>query len=293
MCSTTVDMHHTGERGHGLYAKRAFAVGEELLRELPLLTWSAVRSQPGDKHSAQEMLHRAVRERFDALSGAKKETVMSLTDAFRFDGEPSLRGIINSNGLPIGHADDEARTPQQALFALTCRLNHSCKSNARYIWRSDLGRELVIASRPIAQGEEVTVQYKTCYGPRAMRQALMRKHFNFDCACAACKEPSHEEEERRQQMQMLYDQLTKTGFTNASEAVETGMHLLRLMEEEELNTPVDLMRIRYALYQLSAADADALGSREHLRRAIECALLCEGDRSPHAMSYSAELESLG
>ena len=33
----------------------------------------------------------------------------------------------------------------------------------RYVWRDDLRREFVVAMRPIARGDEITVTYKRRY----------------------------------------------------------------------------------------------------------------------------------
>jgi hypothetical protein len=91
------------------------------------------------------------------LSQARRSVVMDLTDVHgdeRNLGSGVTRscwGIFATNAIPI--------TNGAALFAQTCRVNHSCSPNARYTWRADLGRELVVALKPIAAGEEVTVQY--------------------------------------------------------------------------------------------------------------------------------------
>jgi len=66
------------------------------------------------------------------LDAQQLTAVLSLSDAFAPDG-PTPDGIIRTNCIPLTRGDECKEESSRGLFALTCRLNHSCAgaSNAR------------------------------------------------------------------------------------------------------------------------------------------------------------------
>ena len=280
--------------GFGCFAREAFTIGEELHREKPLLQWKAVRATRRD---ATALVQRRMHDAFESLPAASQAVAMGLSDTSltRAAGDASsLWGVCQTNGIPIGcEDDDESRTPRSALFAVTCRINHSCTPNARYLWRRDLGLELIFALRPLAAGEEVTVGYKTAYAGRAARQATLHRSFNFECTCATCSAPaSKASDERRDEIDRLRSQLQEVGFADAPRALEMAERILLVMQAEGLDTPIDVGTVHYASFQLHLASGDAVKAQQHLGQACECARLSEGIGSPLAAKYKAELEEL-
>jgi len=75
------------------------------------------------------------------------------------------------------------------LYPLLSKVNHSCLPNAVNVVRS--GRGFLFATRPIAQGEEITINYLGSARLEAIhyhqRQALLQTKRSFTCLCALCK----------------------------------------------------------------------------------------------------------
>ena len=218
---------------------------------------------------------------------------MALCDSHKSDhGEASLWGIVRSNGVRSGHSEDERRIPHSALFALVCRLNHACKANARYGWRQDLGVERVVAVCPIAAGEEVCVQYRTMYAPRVARQAQLFNGFNFMCTCGACQHPSDASDERMVEIRNLLDEMQRVGFNDASHALVLSERLLRVMHQEGVATPHDLVGVHEAACELAIQCNDMDKTRHHLSLALECARLSDGTDSPRTARCENALAKL-
>jgi hypothetical protein len=255
---------------------------------------------PPSLHPSISRLRQLVDARFAALSAAAQQVVMGLCDSTDRaqtgqDGK-SLVGIIRSNGYPLGKPSGGTSPPRSALFAVACLFQHSCKPNARVLWREDRqgGRQLAIALRPIAVGEEITVQYKggLAYAPRAVRRARLLEIFRFHCACIACAQPEGADreasDERRQAMRSLLDEVPKAGFSDPS-VLE---RLLSLMEAEGLDTPLDLGSVHHVAYQLAMRTGDVHAAVAHLREACRCTELCEGAGSQLGAQLEAELTRL-
>ena len=70
------------------------------------------------------------------------------------------------------------------------RANHSCRPNAEFVTRKDLGVNHLRAIYTIEQGEEVEINYmlmeKEGLEGRAARQAYLKKSYDFQCICSAC-----------------------------------------------------------------------------------------------------------
>ena len=71
-------------------------------------------------------------ELLGGLDAQQLSAVMSLSDAFA-PGSPTPEGVIRTNCIPLTRANECKEESCRGLFALTCRLNHSCAgaSNAR------------------------------------------------------------------------------------------------------------------------------------------------------------------
>lgn len=177
----------------GIRARRAFSCGDEILREAAILR---VPSQQAacSREEADAMHVRSVQTAFDGLSVAQQTAVMSLSSCGQWlnadGGKRTPHGIYQTNSFLIrGGGQGESHAEDGALFLAVARINHSCRPNVNHIWRWDLQKTLVFATRDIAVGEELL----TTYGPSECldtkgRRAFLAEHFSFDCMCEMCME---------------------------------------------------------------------------------------------------------
>lgn len=181
----------------GIRARRAFSCGDEILREAAILR---VPSQQAacSREEADAMHVRSVQTAFDRLSVAQQTAVMSLSSCGQWlnadGGKRTPHGIYQTNSFLIrggggGGGQGESHAEDGALFLAVARINHSCRPNVNHIWRWDLQKTLVFATRDIAVGEELL----TTYGPSECldtkgRRAFLAEHFSFDCMCEMCME---------------------------------------------------------------------------------------------------------
>ena len=273
-CSKKVQILQTADgRGSGLFARNVFNVGDELVRESPTFT------APNSRQSLKL---------FAELPEAKQKVVMGLSDAH--NPEPTVWGVLKTNCIPLGESNSSNPSANGGIFPLACRLNHACAPNARYVWRADLGKELVFAIRPIAIGEELTVQYNETYCPLAERQKYFQAHFNFTCECKACVNASDESDARLREIKELIDAVPTIAQRDPARALKASERTLRVMKEEGRDTPLDRLSIHYDAYQVAKAANNRRKAMEHLRLAWECAKLSSGPTSEQATRYERMLK---
>jgi len=65
--------------------------------------------------------------------------------------------------------------------------NHSCDSNSRLHINKKNSELSIIATRPLAAEEEVTVSYLNKKMNRTSRRITLKKGWGFDCDCAKCQ----------------------------------------------------------------------------------------------------------
>lgn len=80
-----------------------------------------------------------------------------------------------------------------ALYDTLSNINHACDANAVVFDQDVRGTKVLVATRDLKDGDEIT----TCYAPmqppfvtwsRDDRRALLRASFGFACACDLCKD---------------------------------------------------------------------------------------------------------
>lgn len=277
-CSDKVKIQETEACGKGVYAKQDFRVGDELIRESPLFVFPCFQVS-GTEAEVCDC-------EFQKLNVEMKRVMLQLANVHPDQSE--LMGIIKTNGIPLG-ADSE----QGGIFARTSRINHACKPNARYIWRPDIGKELVFAIRPIAKGDEITVCYLAEYACKKTRQKMLQKRFNFTCRCPTCEYTSElhtiEQDEMLPEIQKLYEQIpikVNMGWNGPFEALKMSERILSLKKKANLDTPVDMEHSYYDAYQMARECGNEAKAKKYLSNAYECAKLCEGKDSPQVLKYA-------
>ncbi|CAG8953088.1 hypothetical protein HYFRA_00003283 [Hymenoscyphus fraxineus] len=165
-------------RGFGIFALQHLPTGTLVLHESPLLKLKyPTSSYRAIKHLIPDPLDALV----DNLPPAHRSAFQSLhSHTHPTMRAPVYREIIWTNAFTV----DAGAT---AVFEATCRINHACAPNCRWHWKPadrSLGEEeghmMVWATREIAEGEELTIDYG-CTGRE------LESKYGFRCACEICE----------------------------------------------------------------------------------------------------------
>lgn len=273
--------------GAGLVARRDFAVGEEILREAPFIA----------THPQDEEIFRVAASRgwpvgsypnpFEIVleregTPLQKSQISKMLDAWHTT--PTIDGIARTNSIPLGDGGEHGH----GLFALICRCNHSCAPNARYIWRQDLGRELLIAIRPISLGGEITVSYLGDQARTGARQAKLRKGFNFTCSCVLCADAfAHSRDavdDALSESQELDDQVLVVAQTDPERAIRMSKRALALLRSIGYDSGFWTKRHLHDIHQLYAHMGKNRQAREWYEKTVTATRQCEGGNNPEGVS---------
>lgn len=124
----------------------------------------------------------------------------------------------------------------QALFKRISRLNHSCVPNAQGNYHPLHETFNVHSTSDIEAGDQITVSYlpEKCQ-TRDQRVEALDNGYGFQCACPAC-DLGHERgivgEQRRMDMQTIFENLSEEGFTDEGNQGEGGKGNVMSTREE-------------------------------------------------------------
>eukprot|EP00918_Siedleckia_nematoides_P050098 GHVU01109647.1.p1 GENE.GHVU01109647.1~~GHVU01109647.1.p1 ORF type:complete len:726 (+),score=102.33 GHVU01109647.1:94-2178(+) len=106
-----------------------------------------------------------------------------------------LLQIVQSNSFGVMQLDNSEKFDSdtttaigRALYPTLALVNHSCDPNSEVNF---FGKEVIIRpSRNIKKGQEITVSYGPLFfkDPKSERREMLKKNYQFDCQCQACKE---------------------------------------------------------------------------------------------------------
>jgi hypothetical protein len=196
-----VAIEQSAALGSFLVARRAFAEGQVVTHEVPLLVWAVDCTIPLNQYFAAPLA---------AFLGAPKvtqDTVLALfcpADA-RLAGHHSWLHVVEFCERTVServcvwtvpqlvrfcfickYNATQYQANQAAIFQLHARINHSCAPNACF------NRGDVRALRSIAAEEPITISYFGCaelVGSTAARQTYLRIRYDFECQCERCLAP--------------------------------------------------------------------------------------------------------
>ncbi len=186
-------------RGRGLFATRAFAAREVILRE-PAVAWQMGGSLASPY--AVEALDAIVLQcapfcltRESAARAAALTRSEAVVSAFDHNAYGVVLGDAAAPDAAAGAADDS-----RALFPVVGLANSDCDANAAAQQAApgsadaaDMGGlpvSVVTARRAIAAGEEITTAYVPRAWSQAARRAALEATWGFECACARCAAPA-------------------------------------------------------------------------------------------------------
>ena len=233
-------------KGMGVFALRGYKAGERIMCERPLVRWSSHEEhvRPADLKKLVSALPNDEQKAFYALSSTPAHGHAEAIAA----GMTDLPGRIwMANAYPAREImSDRAPAFSSAVYAHVCRINHACNPNCIHTWNERLQRMTVHATRAIAAGDELFLTYlgtdRDAPG-RVERQALLRNHFCFNCACSLCalpEEHSRASDERRARLvalcELLHEERPGGGGTrNYKQLAKLLDEKLALMRDENVS----------------------------------------------------------
>ena len=275
LASIGLELRDSATKGCGVYALAAFAAGQRLLAEEPLVECEACDAK-GTVYPAAAV---------DALGETVREAFFALCQNAQWGADKSARGIWLSNALPT----DDVPAPKSAVFRYTCRFNHACRPNVYQHWNERLRAMMLHAIRPIHSGEELTISYLP-FGDgasRSSRQASLLGDFGFQCGCDLCAlqgDALKQSDARQERIQALGRRLQ---MPDAGAVVDLAEGRLRLLRKEGmLETSWDTMFAASTALR-KAGKQQRPAAIEWAARAAECARVALGEDSREFEEYSA------
>lgn len=148
-------------------------------------------------------------------------------------------------------------TNHLAIFPETSRLNHDCAPNAQYVLDPDLLTHTVRVTRPIPEGEEITIAYTSPLEKVAVRQERVAEGFHFECRCQRCVE-SERSDATLDRINELHAHLNDWSADSRA-SPEMAEEMVRLYVEEGLEGFLDVP------FGFAALACNAVGRIEEAR----------------------------
>jgi len=168
-------------KGMGMIATQKLYPGDLILAEKPMIT------VPEDIFEDVEKCEEFIDKEINNLSSRDRELILDLSDKRVKETEDSFdptpySGIFYTNAMAYGDG--------AVLCPVMARANHSCRANAEFVSREDLGEQHLVANYIINVGDEITINYMSMVEEgtdiRDTRQSYLWDLYGFQCACVAC-----------------------------------------------------------------------------------------------------------
>ncbi|KAJ7668725.1 hypothetical protein DFH06DRAFT_1084908 [Mycena polygramma] len=260
-------------KGQGLFGTEIIRAGELILSERPLTLAPILFCPPihFTKESTTEQTHQAVlyeRERslkllFGRMHPENQAAYMALANSHKHDGSGPITGILRTNGFAVEclqtgkfsleQQEKERRGVYNAVCKEISRLNHSCSPNTIAHFDISTFSFQLLATRNIAEGEELTLAYTGVINLTTTRQKALEP-YGFQCTCAACLEPSTSDTQR--------GLIQCIKITN----VDDGLVKLALIEEQGLQVNTQYCETLNTVMELFISNGDAETARMYAKK---------------------------
>jgi hypothetical protein len=155
------------DKGLGIFALRPFEKNEKVMMERPLFKFkSDIRCLPDER---------------DIPEQGAKEAVIALMPHGGSYFEKLLR-----NGMSCT-STSEKQGEYTGLFVNMSRINHDCIGNTDHQYLPHRKVKILVASRCIVQGEDITFLYIIQH--MSERRHRLKADYEFSCNCLACTSP--------------------------------------------------------------------------------------------------------
>jgi hypothetical protein len=225
------DANDANMRGKGVRVLRSYQEGEEIMREGAAIRVPGKIFTASTQEEADIIFANNIHVEFDKLSKLTADAYMDLSSCRTTENDDidididalsnnanandTITGIYETNSFQLG---DEINS---GLFLTISRINHSCRPNVNHIWRPDIQKTLIQATRNIKAGEEIF----TCYGPSEClstldRRTYLERKYSFICDCNMCQEGNDNGgDDRMIELNTIFDELS---LFNVDESKSSG-----------------------------------------------------------------------
>ena len=215
-------------RGKGVRVLRSYQEGDEIMREGAAIRVPGKIFTASTQEEADMIFANNIRIEFHKLSKLTATAYMNLSscrstnenddNSNNSKNNDTITGIYETNSFQLG---DEINS---GLFLTISRINHSCRPNVNHIWRPDLQKTLIQATRTIHAGEEIF----TSYGPSEClstfdRRTYLENKYSFVCDCTMCQEGNeYGGDDRMIELNTIFDELSLFNVDESSNSNGSG-----------------------------------------------------------------------
>ena len=222
------------EKGVGVFALRTFKKNDMIMAERPILKFPS-GTLPNEA----------------SLPSTAKTAVNALHP---HDGSFQKKVLING----IWCTDASEGAGEIGLFITMSRVNHHCLGNAVHQYLQHRDAKILVASRDILEGEEVTFSYVNNI-PRRVRREELTMNYEFSCSCSVCTDPRLEA--KLSESRELDDAIPRMGFNGKIElAIRKGRRLIAIYDAIGASSWL-YQRTYYDLFQVTITN-----KREYMSR---------------------------
>lgn len=234
-----------------MVALRKLYPGDLILEEAPLV----FVPDNMDKENTARMLDDVV----GRMTQTQRDVLLCLSDC-RNPLQPDHLGRFYTNAHSWGE--------DAVLCPIMARANHSCRPNAEFVTRKDLGVQHLRAIYVVEEGEEVEINYmlmseEGCQR-REGRQEYLRKCYGFQCICKGCTLQEEElaaDESLREALQELQARGVECLSHREVEVFLAGLYriqaklsyILEVVEQVFLSSSQPVKMVEYCLHGLNLA----------------------------------------
>jgi hypothetical protein len=241
------------EKGLGVFAMRPFQKNDMIMVERPLLKFPSgtlpnEASVPGTAKKAVDVLHP--------------------------DDAPFPKKVL-TNGISCTDISEDNGTT--GLFVTMSRVNHHCLGNADHQYLQHRDVKILVASRDINEGEEVTFAY-VVDKPRTERRKQLTRNYTFTCRCSVCTDPVLEA--KLSESRELDDAILRMGGDGRIDlAIRKGLRLIAIYDEIGASSWL-YQRTYYDLFQVAITKRNYVkDGKKYIRKAYEAVLAYTQDES--------------
>eukprot|EP01083_Nonionella_stella_P073452 198606_1 len=266
--SPTFELREAPGMGLGMFALADIPKGSLILREKPLCV---VPSESDAKLEDFLPTEPEIREKIFSL----KISGPISPDA---DEKTKFDRICHANGLG------------NALFEISCRINHSCDPNSFWYWNESVGEVFIMATKDIPAGSQIFISYVFQYkSQKGERRDILKKSFHFQCECSLCmttvnpKRKNHPNKVRRRYKELCEERSKNIGLlaiVNSDRMEQLTQKSIIIINVFFDGAPVQLFEAYFDMYLICRNRKDWTGALEWIIKCMDIAIFAQTNQGP-------------